>query len=249
MSKYTTGEIAKLCNVTVRTVQYYDTKGILIPSELTDGGRRLYSEKDLKKMKIICFLRDLDISINNIQDILKEENPDNVIELLLNKQQKELKEEIDEKQEKLNKLIELTKIISENRKNGDLDLDSIGDAAKIMTNKKALKKMRMTMILTLIPIEIIELAATALWIIKGIWWPFVIAVVLMIIASILMSKLYMESVKYICPDCHTSFVPKKAEMFMASHTPNTRKLTCPCCNKKRWCVEIYNDDLLKAKEA
>ncbi len=249
MSKYTTGEIAKLCNVTVRTVQYYDTKGILIPNELTDGGRRLYSEEDLKKMKIICFLRDLDISINSIQDILKEENPDNVIELLLNKQQKELKEEIDEKQEKLDKLIELTKIISENRKNGDLDLDSIGDAAKIMTNKKALKKMRMTMIITLIPIELLEFAAVALWIIKGIWWPFVIAVVLMIIASILMSKFYMESVKYICPDCHTTFVPKKAEMFMASHTPNTRKLTCPCCNKKRWCVEIYNDDLLKAKEA
>lgn len=44
MSKYTTGEIAKLCGVSVRTVQYYDTRGILTPSELTEGGRRLYSE-------------------------------------------------------------------------------------------------------------------------------------------------------------------------------------------------------------
>ena len=56
MSKYTTGELAKLCGVTVRTVQYYDTRGILIPSELSEGGRRLYSEADLKRMKIICFL-------------------------------------------------------------------------------------------------------------------------------------------------------------------------------------------------
>jgi len=40
VSKYTTGEIAKLCNVTVRTVQYYDTKGILVPRELTDAARR-----------------------------------------------------------------------------------------------------------------------------------------------------------------------------------------------------------------
>lgn len=31
MSKYTTGEIAKLCGVSVRTVQYYDERGILIP--------------------------------------------------------------------------------------------------------------------------------------------------------------------------------------------------------------------------
>ena len=52
MSKFTTGELAKLCGVTVRTVQYYDTRGILIPSELSEGGRRLYSEYDLKRMKI-----------------------------------------------------------------------------------------------------------------------------------------------------------------------------------------------------
>ena len=50
MSKYTTGEIAKLCGVSVRTVQYYDERGILIPSELSEGGRRLYSEDDYKKV-------------------------------------------------------------------------------------------------------------------------------------------------------------------------------------------------------
>ena len=64
MSKYTTGELAKLCGVTVRTVQYYDTRGILIPSSLSDGGRRLYSEDDVKRMKVICFLRELDLPIS-----------------------------------------------------------------------------------------------------------------------------------------------------------------------------------------
>ncbi|MBQ3318354.1 MAG: MerR family transcriptional regulator, partial [Spirochaetales bacterium] len=57
VSKYTTGELAKLCNITVRTVQYYDSRGILVPSELSEGGRRLYSEDDLNRMKVICFLR------------------------------------------------------------------------------------------------------------------------------------------------------------------------------------------------
>ncbi len=42
MSIYTTGEMAKLCDVTVRTVQYYDNCGILIPSELSEGGRSRY---------------------------------------------------------------------------------------------------------------------------------------------------------------------------------------------------------------
>lgn len=41
MSKYTNGEIARLCGVSVRTVQYYDERGILVPSELSEGGRRL----------------------------------------------------------------------------------------------------------------------------------------------------------------------------------------------------------------
>lgn len=242
MSKYTTGEIAKLCNVTVRTVQYYDTKGILVPSELTDGGRRLYSEDDLEKMKIICFLRELDLSINSIQDILKEDNSKNVIELLLQKQQNDLKAEIDEKQEKLDKIIELNKIIS---KRGDLDFNSIGDAAKIMSNKKELSKMRRNMILGLLPFNVLEYGSIVLWIIKGIWWPFAISMVLLIIASIIVSKYYMNHVKYICPDCHTTFVPKKTEMFLANHTPNTRKLTCPCCQKKVWCVETFNEEYLK----
>lgn len=34
MSKYTTGELAKLCDVSVRTVQYYDTRGIWVPSNM-----------------------------------------------------------------------------------------------------------------------------------------------------------------------------------------------------------------------
>lgn len=45
MSKYTTGEIAKLCGVSVRTVQYYDTRNILTPSELTEGAEGDFIQK------------------------------------------------------------------------------------------------------------------------------------------------------------------------------------------------------------
>ena len=145
MSKYTTGEMAKLCGVTVRTVQYYDTRGILIPSELSEGGRRLYSEDDLKRMKIICFLRELDLPIDAISQILKEEHPEKVISLLIEQQETVLSDEISEKQEKLEKLREL--------KNGlkgktDFSLETIGDIAVIMEGKKKLKRMRRMMILT-----------------------------------------------------------------------------------------------------
>ena len=138
MSKYTTGELAKLCGVTVRTVQYYDTRGILIPSELSEGGRRLYSEDDLKRLKVICFLRDLDLPIDAISQILKEEHPEKVISLLIEQQEKALWDEISDKEEKLKKLRDL--------KNGlkaktDFSLETIGDIAVIMESRKKLRRM------------------------------------------------------------------------------------------------------------
>lgn len=83
MSKYTTGEMAKLCNVTVRTVQYYDTRGILIPAELSEGGRRLYNDDDLKKLRLICYLKNIGLSLDSIADILTAENGKNVISTIL----------------------------------------------------------------------------------------------------------------------------------------------------------------------
>ena len=83
MAKYTTGEAAKLCGVTVRTVQYYDARDILKPSELSEGGRRLYSGADIRRLRIICFLREAGLSINSISDLLSESDPGSVINTLL----------------------------------------------------------------------------------------------------------------------------------------------------------------------
>ena len=59
MSDYSTGELARLCGVTVRTVQFYDARGLLHPSDLSEGGRRLYAEGDLRKMRMICALKTM----------------------------------------------------------------------------------------------------------------------------------------------------------------------------------------------
>ena len=171
MSKYTTGEMAKLCGVTVRTVQYYDTRGILIPSELSEGGRRLYSEDDLKRLKIICFLRELDISIDAISQILKEEHPEKVIALLIEQQESVLSDEISEKQEKLEKLHELKNGL---KSKAAFSLETIGDIAVIMEGKKKLRRMRWMMILTGTPVTMLQWFSIIFWIVKGIWWPFVV---------------------------------------------------------------------------
>ena len=239
MSKYTTGELAKLCGVTVRTVQYYDTRGILIPSELTEGGRRLYSEDDLKRMKVICFLRELDITIDAISQILKEEHPEKVISLLIEQREEALSNEISEKQEQLGKLREL--------KNGlksktEFSLESISDIAVIMQGKKKLKKLRWTMVLTGIPVTALQWFSIIFWIIKGIWWPFAVWAIVAAIWGTVISRYYFGHVKYICPECHEVFKPTMKEAFWANHTPTTRKLTCTKCGHKGFCVEIWGGD-------
>ena len=76
---YSTGELANLAGVSIRTVQYYDQRGILTPTALTEGGRRLYTDSDLEQLRIICFLRDLGFSIEQIRKVLAEENAAQVL--------------------------------------------------------------------------------------------------------------------------------------------------------------------------
>lgn len=237
MSKYTTGEVAKLCSVTVRTVQYYDNRGILIPSELSEGGRRLYSEEDLKRMKIICFLRELGLPINAVGQLLKEAHPEKVIDLLLQQQALELKEDIRQKQEKLDKLTELCRELKAVK---NFSVDTIGDIAMIMENKKKLARIRWTMLGIGLIAEAFEVATILLWALKGIWWPFAFVGIPIVVAlSIFISVYYFKNVAYICPECHQVFHPRFREAFWANHTPTTRKLTCPNCAHKGFCVETY----------
>ncbi|MBQ6035910.1 MAG: MerR family transcriptional regulator [Lachnospiraceae bacterium] len=239
MSKYTTGELAKQCGVTVRTVQYYDTRGILIPSELSEGGRRLYSEDDLKRMKLICFLRGLDIPIDAISQILKEEHPEKLISLLIEQQETVLSEEIAEKQEKLTKLRELK---NELKSREAFSLESVGDMAVLMEGKKKLKKMHWMMLLTGLPVTALQWFSVIFWIVRGIWWPFVVWVLVAAVWGTVISRYYFSHVKYICPECHEVFKPTLKEAFWARHTPAARKLTCTACGYKGFCVEVWGGD-------
>ncbi|MGN0415845.1 MAG: MerR family transcriptional regulator [Agathobacter sp.] len=133
MSLYTTGELAKKCNVSVRTVQYYDERGILVPTDLSEGGRRLFSEEDVATLETICFLRDLDISIKDIAEILESDESKKVIELLLDEQEKNIEEDIKRKTEQLEKI----KSIS-----GSLAFFKDGSKKQFMTYRGLWKKKK-----------------------------------------------------------------------------------------------------------
>lgn len=236
MSKYSTGELAKLCDVSVRTVQFYDTKGLLPPTELTDGGRRLYTDDDLTKLRLICMLKALGLSLDSIQGILGSEAPGKVLTLLLDEQMKQLGGEIKEKQEQ----IDAIKIVKENIRNMDaIPVNSIYDIGRMMKNKKGLRRVHGTMLGVGLVMDAIQIGAIALWIVKGVWLPFAIGMPFVILFGVLITRMYYKNTAYVCAECNITFRPKLKEIFFSAHTPKTRKLTCEKCGHKGYCVEVY----------
>ncbi len=53
------GEVAERTGVTQRTLRFYEEKGLLHPPSRMDGGFRLYSEEDVRRVKHIRRLQDL----------------------------------------------------------------------------------------------------------------------------------------------------------------------------------------------
>lgn len=81
----TVGELAKQMDVTVRTLQYYDKEGLLKPSEKSEGGRRLYTKKDMVKLHQIISLKYLGFSLDEIKGkLFSLDNPKKVAEILKN---------------------------------------------------------------------------------------------------------------------------------------------------------------------
>ena len=236
MSKYTTGELAKLTGVSVRTVQYYDDRGILVPSELSEGGRRVYSDDDLKRMRIICFLREAGLPIKSILALLLEKKPESIISVLLDEQEQILRAELAERQTRL-ELIEGIK--RELREIKSFSVESIADIAHVMKQKNKLKKMRLMMVLTGIPVTALQWTSIILWITNGLWWLFVIWAAVAAVWGTIVSKYYFDHTAYICPECHEVFRPGFWESFWAYHTPRMRRLTCPKCGRRGLCVEVF----------
>lgn len=242
MSIYTTGELAKVSHVSVRTLQYYDKKGLLVPSSKNTSGKRFYNDVDLKKLKLILLLKSLGLKLSEIKQITEAPNAVKTLSLMLTEQEKIVKAELKDSQQQLRMIESVKNNLTDLNQ---LTLNSIDDINKVMNNKKALRKVHINMVLMGLPLNIIELGTLIYGIFKGNWIPFIIAMIFVCIEAGWITKYYFNSTKYTCPNCNTTFKPDFWKAFWAPHTPNTRKLVCPNCGQKNNCVEVYDDDKLK----
>lgn len=72
MNRWTTGQVSKQSNVSVRTLRYYDQIGLLTPSYKDDNGRRYYAEEDLFTLEKIILLKSLSLPLEDIQNLLEK---------------------------------------------------------------------------------------------------------------------------------------------------------------------------------
>ena len=234
MSKYTTGEMAKSCNVSVRTVQYYDTKGILHPSDLTEGGRRLYNDDDLRKLQLICTLKMIGLSLNSIKDVLESELSGKIFTILLDEQMKLLAVEIDERKKQL----EMINVIKESiRDKAIVPANTILGIEDIMEKKNQNRnKNRLAVIYIVVGIAAaLGLMFMAWLIVSRIWWGLAVYITVSLI-SLLISSFPLIDMVFICPKCDSVFKPSLRRAFFSTGNYKVRWMTCPECGNKDWCV-------------
>lgn len=239
MSLYTTGEAAKICGVTVRTIQYYDKEGIIHPSELSEGGRRLYSEEDISNLKKVCMIKSLGVSLAGIKEIMKDEDGEKVIQVFLEEQEREISENI----ESLTKQIKRIRVVRDSvKESGFLPVNSKEDIEELMEEKKNIKKLRIFLLAVGLPVSVMEWTGIIYWIMTGNPRLFLVFLPIIIILSIVVFVIYYGRTKFLCPQCHALFKPRVIENIFANHTLKLRKLTCTSCGHKGMCIEKYSRD-------
>lgn len=246
---YSTGELAAACGVSVRTVQYYDEKGLLPPAELSEGGRRIYTEADAAKLRRILFLKSIGLRLSEIKDLLASEVSTQVMLDILQEQDRKLAAEVDDRQ---NARATIARMIAELEGVGELPVDSEPDMEAVMKKEKWYRSELAPMYWRILGIGIVlgvfEWGTLIYSIVTWNWWPFAITMAVVVVACILLSRYYRKHTAYLCAHCHGVFVPGMREWFFARHTASTRKVTCPHCGEKDWCAEVSRDRLATRQE-
>lgn len=155
-SRYTTGDIAKLTGVSVRTVQYYDAKGLLIPNEISDGGRRLYGAAEVERMRVILFLKGLGFKLEQIRSILSDERPERVLVDLLDQQTASLQSGIAEQKQRLDDCLQLRKALTVSA--SDFVSSTLTDMATVMntTTTHSLRTTYLVMLAIALPATLLQ---------------------------------------------------------------------------------------------
>ena len=114
------GEFSHLCQVSVKTLRYYDEIGLLRPAEVDRfTNHRYYALSQLPRIHRILALKELGLSLDQIRKMLNDELAESELRGMLRLQEAEVQQELREAQQRLErvrfhlKMIETEHIMSE----------------------------------------------------------------------------------------------------------------------------------------
>lgn len=230
--RYTIGEIAKKLQISTRTLRYYDEKDLVRPACIKENGYRLYDEEQVKQLELILFLKELGFSLKEIKMLIRDEYGAGSLELLLEQQYQENQRKIDEIRKKQNQIKYLQKI-----KLSNTSLSNLSNITNIMKKENKHKTLMERICLFSILLVLGELIAISILYAFKLRMGMIVTGTTLV-GAVALSKYYYDCVEYVCPNCGDVFVPTFLKFNLAPHTPKFRKLTCPKCGKKSYCLEI-----------
>ena len=229
--------MAKLCNISVRTVQFYDQKGVLHPSTESEGGRRIYSYDDLTKLRLICVLKSIGLSLDAIKGVFASDMCGKILSLLLDEQEKTLSEEIAERQKQL----EMISVLKESiHSQAIVTANSILDIEHTMENRtKSQGKRKLRLVHIGVGVLCITQIAFLGWLIHlailGTWWPIVTFCGLAVL-GITIVLFILKGQEYLCTKCDTVFDLPLLRAFFTTGSHKVRWTKCPDCGHQDWCI-------------
>ncbi|KIL51036.1 MerR family transcriptional regulator [Jeotgalibacillus campisalis] len=138
MDYFSTGEVAKKLNLSLRTLRYYDEIGLVNPALKDDYGKRLYSPQNLLLLQKIQLLKSASMTLEDIQKMITQTTVFKT--LTIHKEQ--LEQEMDELKQSLDythTLFNILKLEGELKWNQLLPLVAEDQNVKDLRRKKALE--------------------------------------------------------------------------------------------------------------
>lgn len=239
LKEYTTGELANICGVTKRTVQYYDKEKIVVPSKMSNGGRRIYTEDDLKKFQLVCLYKNLGLSLHEIKGILESDNQYSVVMELLNNQQEKIAKQIHDLKELHDKLATISNEIYVSK---TISIKSDEELKNLYMRKKQHNKIdRLTYLLLGCYMIIMLLSFRLSSFIDDIYVYFIIGTNILLLCILI--YIHVSQNAYVCPKCHKKFtITFLKDLLTLNNGKKGKYLKCPYCHQKNWIAETYKDD-------
>lgn len=95
---YSSGDFARMAQVSVRTIRFYDKQNILKPSYVTPAGARFYTDSDFVKLQQILLLKYLGFSLEEIKGMTIDDADRHFLQNSLSMQKKLIADKIEQMQ-------------------------------------------------------------------------------------------------------------------------------------------------------